>query len=281
MKTARATQHPQGYPGPSWQWNNWSNRSRRPNVFQRLRRMALRRRRLLAALLLCLAAAITVQQLTPSAPATVQVLVTIRDLPAGHALAHHDVRVAAVARGIVPDGAFATVPSTENAGTEVLSTEDGGGQDTYTAPHSSSAAQSSDENSQPVWLGRQLSGPMRRGEVLTDASMLGNELLIGSPPGTQAVPLRVSDPATLSLLSQGQLVTVVLSRSETMVGPVDNEILASAVPVLWTPELAQSSNGFLPAQNVEGMVVVAASGEQALQLAGASTHGKVFLILVP
>lgn len=286
MKSARATQHPQGYPGPSWQWSNWSNRSRRPNVFQRLRRIALRRRRLLAALLLCLAAAITVQQLTPSAPATVQVLVTVRDLPAGHTLAHQDVRTAAVARGIVPDGAFATILDTEVLGsdvpgTEVLGTEDTSGQPLNAAPSSHSAALSPDENSSPVWLGRQLSGPVRRGEVLTDASLLGNELLIGSPPGTQAVPLRVSDPATLSLLSQGQLVTVVLSRSETMAGPVDNEILASAVPVLWTPELAQSNNGFLPAQNVEGMVVVAASEEQALQLAGASTHGKVFLILVP
>lgn len=251
MKTARTTQHSQGYPGPSWQWSNWSNRSKRPNIFQRLRRIALRRRRLLAALLLCLAAAIAVQQLTPSAPATVQVLVTVRDLPAGHTLAQHDVTMTAVAPGIVPNGAFASAPLSPAM------------------------------NSQPVWLGRQLSGPVRRGEVLTDASMLGNELLIGSPAGTQAVPVRVSDPATLSLLTQGQLVTVVLSRSETMAGPVQNEILASAVPVLWTPELAQSSSGLLPAQNVEGMVVVAASGEQALQLAGASTHGKVFLILVP
>lgn len=251
MKTARTTQHSQGYPGPSWQWSNWSNRSKRPNIFQRLRRIALRRRRLLAALLLCLAAAIAVQQLTPLAPATVQVLVTVRDLPAGHTLAHHDVKMTAVAPVIVPDGAFASAPLSPAI------------------------------TSQPVWLGRQLSGPVRRGEVLTDASMLGNELLIGSPSGTQAVPVRVTDPATLSLLTQGQLVTVVLSRSETMTGPVQNEILASAVPVLWTPELAQSSSGLLPAQNVEGMVVVAASGEQALQLAGASTHGKVFLILVP
>ncbi|MEV8146363.1 RcpC/CpaB family pilus assembly protein [Specibacter sp. NPDC078709] len=256
MKTARTTQRSQGYPGPSWQWSNWSNRSKRPNIFQRLRRIALRRRRLLAALLLCLAAAIAVQQLTPSAPATVEVLVTVRDLPAGHTLAHHDVTMTAVAPVIVPDGAFASAPL-------------------------SPAIISPAINGQPVWLGRQLSGPVRRGEVLTDASMLGNELLIGSPPGTQAVPVRVSDPATLSLLSQGQLVTVVLSRSETMAGPVQNEILAIAVPVLWTPELAQSSSGLLPAQNVEGMVVVAASGEQALQLAGASTHGKVFLILVP
>lgn len=251
MKTARATQQPQGYPGPSWQWSNWSNRSKRPNALQRLCRFALRRRRLLASLLLCLAAAITVQQLTPAAPATVHILVTVRDLPAGHTLTHQDARIAAIAREIVPDGAFAAAP---------LALE---------------------ENHQPVWLGRQLSGPVRRGEVLTDASMLGNELLIGSPAGTQAVPLRVSDPATLALLSQGQLVTVLLSRSEEMAGPVNNEVLASSVPVLWTPELGQSSNGFLPAQNVEGMVVVAASGEQALQLAGASTHGKVFLILVP
>lgn len=261
MKSARSTPTDQVYPGPAWQWNNWSNHPAQSSLFQKLIRAGRRRKRLLAALLLCLAAALTVQQLSPPAAATEQVLLSVRDLPAGHTLSLHDVKTAAVAADMVPDGAFSLEPSRLG--------------DTA-SPQRAAAT-----NAEPGWVGRQLSGPLRRGEVLTDASLLGDELLIGSPPGTQAVPVRVSDPATLSLLSQGQLVTVVLSRSETLDGPMHNEVLAESVPVLWTPELAPSGGGMLPAQNVEGMVVVAASAAQALQLAGAISHGKVFLILVP
>ena len=125
-----------------------------------------------------------------------------------------------------------------------------------------------------------MSGPVRRGEVLTDASLLGNGLLIGAPSGSQAVPLRLSDPSTLALLHQGQLVTVVLSSSQGLDGPVSNEVLAENVPVLWTPSLAKSGGGLLPAQDNEGIVVVAASASQSVQLAGAINRGKVFLILL-
>lgn len=288
MNKASSPTRPRNYPGPSWQWNSGSSSSARPNVLHRLKRTVRRRRRLLAALLLCLAAAVAVAQLTPSRPATEQILVAVRDLPAGHALTSNDVRIAAVARGMIPDGAFTAYqagilelrqsPSQPLSEASELATSPA--QDL--GPRQESLPEFGDPASaQSAWLGRQLSGPVRRGEVLTDASLLGNELLIGSLPGTQAVPLRVSDPATLTLLNQGQLVTVVLSRSEAIDGPVQNEILASAVPVLWTPKLAESNSTLLPAQNVEGMVVVAASAKQALQLAGASTQGKVFLILVP
>lgn len=298
MNRAPSPSRPRSYPGPSWQWNSGSNSSAHANALHRLVRAVRRRRRLLAALLLCLAAAVAVAQLTPARPATDQILVTVRDLPAGHALTSNDVRLAAVARGMIPKGAFTAQqsgilepghsPSQPLSQTPELDPSPehhlGPPQDSPTELGqlgTPQAATGQPTTGQSSWLGRQLSGPVRRGEVLTDASLLGNELLIGSLPGTQAVPLRVSDPATLTLLTQGQLVTVVLSRSEAMDGPVQNEILASAVPVLWTPKLAESNSALLPAQNVEGMVVVAASAEQALQLAGASTQGKVFLILVP
>lgn len=288
MNRASAPTRPRNYPGPSWQWNSGSSGSVRPNVLHRVKRAVRRRRRLLAALLLCLAAAVAVAQLTPSRPPTDQILLAVRDLPAGHTLTSNDVRIASVARGMIPDGAFTAHQAS------ILDPSQGPGQSPSQAPEldpgpdqdlgppqDSLTEIGQPASAQSAWLGRQLSGPVRRGEVLTDASLLGNELLIGSRPGTQAVPLRVSDPATLTLLNQGQLVTVVLSRSETLDGPAHNEVLASAVPVLWTPKLADSNNTLLPAQNVEGMVVVAASAEQALQLAGASTQGKVFLILVP
>ncbi|MDO5753884.1 MAG: flagellar biosynthesis protein FlgA, partial [Arthrobacter sp.] len=88
------------------------------------------------------------------------------------------------------------------------------------------------------------------------------------------------DPSTLTLLRQGQLVTVVLSSSTGLDGPVGNELLAERVPVLWTPALSQGHGGLLPVQDNEGIVVVAASAEQAVRLAGAISRGKVFLILL-
>ncbi|MHA7306799.1 RcpC/CpaB family pilus assembly protein [Arthrobacter sp. TMN-49] len=201
----------------------------------------------MAALLLCVAAAVAVEQLTPAGPPTTTVLVAGRDLPAGHVLTPADLGAAAVSPAMAPDGSL--LPENDSLPTN-------------------------------PWTGRQLSGPVRRGEVLTDASLLGNELLVGAPPGSQAVPVRLSDPTTLTLLRQGQLVTVVLSRSDGLDGPVTNEVLANSVPVLWTPALAPSSGGLLPAQESEGIVVVAASPEQAVPLAGAINRGKVFLILL-
>ena len=166
-----------------------------------------------------------------------------RDLPAGHSLAAVDLTVAQVSPEMVPAGSL------------------------------------SEPGSSGSWVGRHVSGPVRRGEVMTDAALLGEELLIGSPPGSQAVPLRLTDAATVQLLRQGQLVNVVLSASLGIDGPTSNEVLARAVPVLWTPTLAATS-GLLPGPEMDGLVVVAATAEQAALLAGASARGKIFLVMV-
>lgn len=237
---------PPAYPGPAWNSGSWPGQPR-SSPAARLGRLLLRRRRLIAALLLCAAAAIAVQQLTPAGPPTTTVFVASHDLPAGHVLTDSDVQLAAISPNMVPDGAL------------------GGGEFATVAAEAQG----------------QLSGPVRRGEVLTDASFLGQGLLAGAPPGSQAVPLRISDPSTLSLLRQGQLVTVVLSSSAAIDGPTSNQILAEKVPVLWTPALVPSGGGLLPAtQDTEAVVVVAALPEQAVQLAGAINRGKVFLILL-
>ncbi|WP_253901547.1 SAF domain-containing protein [Arthrobacter sp. PAMC 25486] len=240
MKTRAATQGPPSYPGPAWRSQLWPGGSPPTTPMQKLSRWTARHRRFLAALLLCLAAAIAVQQLTPASPPTTTVMVAARDLPAGHPLGQGDVLATSVSPRMVPDGVLVQAAT---------------------------------------WNGRQLSGPLRRGEVLTDASLLGSGLLIGAASGSQAVPIRLSDPSTLALLRQGQLVSVVLSTSLGLDGPTTNEVLAENVPVLWTPALAQSG-GLLPAQENEGILVVAATPAQAVQLAGAISRGKVFLILL-
>lgn len=241
MKSQQNGHGPPSYPGPLWQSQLWSTGRTRHTPLHRLLRWVGRHRRLLAALLLCAAAALAVQTLTPARPATTPVLVASQDLPAGHSLSEGDLLTATVSPNMVPDGALLGNAS---------------------------------------WSGTQVSGPLRRGEVLTDASLLGNGLLAGAPPESQAVPIRLSDPSTLPLLRQGQLVTVVLSSSVGLDGPTTNEILAERVPVLWTPALGDSGGGLLPAQEKDGILVVAATPAQAVPLAGAINRGKVFLILL-
>ncbi len=196
----------------------------------------------MASLLLCAAAALAVQQLTPAAAVTVSIPAAARDLPAGHVLAAGDITTMPIAPSAVPDGTLAVAGS---------------------------------------WPGRQLSGPLRRGEPLTDASLMGDGLLVGAPPGSQAVPVRLADAGTVRLIRQGQLVNVVLSSTTGLDGPTTDRVLAEAVPVLWTPANGGSAApGLLPARDVDGLVVVAALPDQALRLAGASARGKVFLVLV-
>jgi pilus assembly protein CpaB len=211
-----------------------------PSLLQRLRRLIMRRRRLLAALLFCAAAALAVEQLTPSPLAMATVMVASRDLPAGATLATADVSPQKLPQSAVPTAAFSSASGTS---------------------------------------GHQLAAPLRKGQVLTDASLVGTGMLVGAPPGSQAVPVRLADPATVQLVSPGQLVTVVLSTGNGLEQSISNEVLASSVPVLWKPVKAASTD-LLPAKDTDGLVVLAAGREDAIKLAGASARGKVFLILV-
>lgn len=270
MRTTNSTASRPQSAHATWRGGSWAARSRPPTSREKFARWVRRRRRLLAALLLCAAAALTVQQLTPSGPVTTSVLVAARDLPAGHTLAAADLAIAAVSPAMVPDGVLRP-PGTGDVAVSA--------QGTFAAPGSARSGKA-ESQAYASWIGRQVSGPVRRGEVMTDAALLGEELLIGAPSGSQAVPLRLADPTTVQLLRQGQLVNVVLSASKNLDGPTSNEVLARSVPVLWTPGLASTGGGLLPSPDTQGLVVVAATAEQAVPLAGASARGKLFLILV-
>jgi hypothetical protein len=127
--------------------------------------------------------------------------------------------------------------------------------------------------------GKQLAAPLRKGQLLTDAQILGPGLLAGSPPGSAAVPLRMADPSSIQLVSPGQLVNVVLTAAnfDQQAPP---EVLATSVPVLWTSGKGGQGGQWLGTAETEGLIVVAASAEQAARLAGASTQGKLFFVLV-
>lgn len=200
-----------------------------------------RNRRLAVALLLCAAAAITVQQLTPAPAASVAALAAARDLPAGAALSAADLAMVQVPSGVLPEGVIG----------------------------STGAA-----------AGRQLAAPLRKGQLLTDAQLLGPGLLAGTPPGSAAVPLRMADPSSIQLVSPGQLVNIVLTNGNGFDQQQPSEVLASAVPVLWTAAKGGQGGQWLGTTETDGLMVVAASAEQAARLAGASTQGKLFFVLV-
>lgn len=200
-----------------------------------------RNRRLAAALLFCAAAAITVQQLTPAPVSTVTALAAARDLPAGTAMTPTD-----FARVQVPPGMMAAGFLRDDAAA----------------------------------AGKQLAAPMRKGQLLTDAQLLGPGLLAGTPPGSAAVPLRMADASSIQLVSPGQLVNVVLTSANGFDQQGPSEVLASAVPVLWTSNKGAQSGQWLGTTETDGLIVVAATAEQSSRLAGASTQGKLFFVLV-
>lgn len=128
--------------------------------------------------------------------------------------------------------------------------------------------------------GKQLAAPLRRGQLLTDAQLLGPGLLAGTPPGSAAVPLRMADPSSIQLVSPGQLVNVVLTAAIGYDQQGPPEVLASGVPVLWTSGQGGQGGQWLGTAETDGLMVVAANAEQAARLAGSSTRGKLFFVLV-
>lgn len=182
-----------------------------------------------------------VHQLTPAPAQTVTTLAAARDLPAGATLAASDLAPVQVPPGLLTPGSL----------------RDGGDAE-----------------------GKQLAGPLRQGQLLTDVQVVGPGLLAGTPPGSAAVPLRMADPASIQLVAPGQLVNVVLTGDENYGQRAPSEVLATAVPVLWTSGTGGKAGAWLGTAETDGLIVVAADPAQAARLAGASTQGKLFFILV-
>lgn len=207
---------------------------------RRLRGWLRRNRRLAVALLLCLATGLGVQQLTPAPDATVSAWAAAKDLPAGRVLAPSDLVAVQVPPGVLPGG-----------------TPD-----------------------QTVMEGKQLAVALRKGQLLADSLLVGPGLLAGSPPGAAAVPLRMADPASIQLVSPGQLINVVMTSGSGPEQAAPSQLLASAVPVLWTSARGGRAGQWLDTAETDGLIVVAADPDQAGRLAGASTQGKLFFVLV-
>ncbi|MFJ2028702.1 flagellar biosynthesis protein FlgA [Streptosporangium sp. NPDC087985] len=161
--------------------------------------------------------------------ASVTVLAAARDLPGG-TLEAADLKTVALRPDTVPDGAV-------KPGTPVA--------------------------------GRVLAGPMRRGEALTDARLLGPSLLAAYGPGTVATPVRVADPETARLLSPGDVVNV-LAAPSTWEGAAPARTVAEDVTVLTTPGGEQGQGA---------LIVLATTSDQAVELASAQAGGHLSITI--
>ncbi len=116
--------------------------------------------------------------------------------------------------------------------------------------------------------------------MLSDTQLLGPGLLAGTAPGSAAVPLRMADPSSIQLVAPGQLVNIVMTNGTDYGQAAASEVLAASVPVLWTSGQGGKTGEWLGTGETEGLMVVAADPDQARRLAGASTQGKLFFVLV-
>lgn len=118
--------------------------------------------------------------------------------------------------------------------------------------------------------GRTLSGPVRRGEPLTDARLRSGGLLDSPDPAAVATPVRLADAAVARLLHVGDRVDVLAARGE---GPLPARTVASAVPVIAVPRPG-------PDTDEGALIVVRTDREQAATLARASVDSRLSITVL-
>ncbi|MEU6429737.1 SAF domain-containing protein [Microbispora sp. NPDC046973] len=140
--------------------------------------------------------------------------------------------------------------------------------------------------------GRALAGPLRRGELLTDARLLGPGLFRqtltgqasggsagGGPaaqagasaaePGLVATPVRIADPDAARLLSPGDVIDVLAALED---GPFQARTVAQEVRVIARPS-GRTDGGAL--------LVLATTLGQAAELAQAQAQGRLSVTIRP
>ena len=124
-----------------------------------------------------------------------------------------------------------------------------------------------------VVVGKTLAGPSRRGEVLTDARVLGSRLTgLAAGPNARVVPLHLADAAVLDLIRPGDVVDVLGAPSaDTDAHP--RVLAGNAVVVL------VSAAGATPGAGNERVVLIALPAPAANALAGATLVQTVTLTI--
>jgi Flp pilus assembly protein CpaB len=124
-------------------------------------------------------------------------------------------------------------------------------------------------------IGRVLASGARRGEVLTDARLVGPGVVDGLPAGQVAVPVRVADPAAASLVQPGDHVDVLVALDGE---PTARAVLSGAV-VLARPAPAGSGGLLGDPETAGGLVVLGVGRPDAQALVGAAAQGPLSLAL--
>lgn len=176
---------------------------------QRLRRRILLHRRPLAALCAAAAAFVGVQAATAPPPPTVAVWTAARDLPSGTVLGDGDLAQVEFAPGSVPAAVI---------------------------------------DSPRALLGRTVAAPLTKGEPVTANRVVAPGMLAGYP-GLSAVPIRLTDPGVVPLLTAGDRVTVLATDPQTHGGA---RVLVADAPVLAIPRSDRSA----PTNGLPGRLVV-------------------------
>lgn len=200
-----------------------------------------------------MATALALDVLAPAPPATVTMVVTAGDLPAGATLTASDLRVARVLTSTPPVGA-------------------------------------SEDPAELV--GQVLAGAARAGEPLTDVRLVGASLLSGQPPGTVAAPVRLSDPAAAALLTPGDTVDVLAGPSMDAAltdsgAPTGHEAamgaraIARDALVLALPSAGGGASLLGGTEQDGGLILLAVDADTALRLAGVAGHRWVGVALLP
>ncbi len=207
------------------------------------RRLARRYQRWVGAGLIGLAALLALSVLAPPPAATVVMTVAARDLPAGALLVSDDLRDVPAPAALVPAAAL------DRSGA----------------------------------LGQVLLAPVAAGEAITAARLTGSGLLAGTPPGTVALPVRLADPGAAALLEPGDRVNLLAAvagdAQHTSVRVVGRDLVvlhsggSSSGPDATAAMAADDLLG--------GLVVVAASDREVLDIVGGAADGPLWASLHP
>lgn len=197
-----------------------------------LPRAVRRHRALLAAGLAAAAVATALPALAPRSPVAVSVLAAARELAPGVPLTSADLQRLDLPAAAVPAGALTAADQA---------------------------------------VGQLVSGPVRRGEALTDVRLVGAGL-VPRTGGLVAAPVRLADAAEAALLHTGDRVDV-LATPTTATGPPVAVAVARGVQVLAVPGPGATGDGAL--------VVVAADPAVAARLAGAPVSSRLSVTVLP
>jgi hypothetical protein len=126
-------------------------------------------------------------------------------------------------------------------------------------------------------VGARLTGPARRGEVITDVRLLGSRLAqAAAGPDARIVPLHLADAALPDLLRAGDVVDVLAGPENSAVEQRDArpEVIATDAAVILVSERAKALGG-----GSDRVVLVALPRMSATAVAGASLHRQITVML--